>query len=72
VGDRAVASLGDDDFGAALGAAVSFTYLICHGMHPFIEFTLHYMPRTPLLSKLALPTYLKNMGIPMYSFILGR
>jgi hypothetical protein len=52
VGDRAVASLGDDDFGAALGAAVSFTYLICHGMHPFIEFTLYYMPAAPLLSKL--------------------
>jgi hypothetical protein len=55
VGDRAAASLGDDDFGAALGAAVSFAYLICHRLHLFIEFTSYYMPAVPLLSKLAAP-----------------
>jgi hypothetical protein len=32
--DRTAASLGDDNFGAALGAAVSFTYLICHRETP--------------------------------------
>ena len=37
MGDRTGASLGDNDFGTALGAAVSLAYLISHIISPLCE-----------------------------------
>jgi hypothetical protein len=34
-GNGAGAPLGDNHLGAALGAAISFAYRICHVYHPF-------------------------------------
>jgi hypothetical protein len=35
-GDGAGAPLGDNHLGAALGAAISLAYRICHIHHPFV------------------------------------
>jgi hypothetical protein len=55
-GDSSGACLGDNHLGAALRAAVPFTYLICHVLSPLYETlpTINYTPEVRLLSKLRL------------------
>jgi hypothetical protein len=52
-GDGADAPLGDNHLGAALGAAISLAYSICHVYHLFFQIVLtNYKPESGLLSKL--------------------